>query len=369
MSEYAILIVEDDDGDRKMLTRLLAKTSLAVTTQEARSTDELRDVEATHLDAVFLDYLLPGAFGLSVLATVRSRWPQAAVFIVTGQGDEELAKSAIQLGAADYIAKSSITAGALERMLRTGIGAARTQWKLDEQHRDLVTFSEVLVHDFKAPIRAVSYLVDQVTEDIEAGEMEDVHESLRLLRKSSRHMLETMKSLSDHIRFDREDVFTEVSGVDLVDRAMNALSQVIVEADARIDLDQVDATMRLSCRVPQIAQVLQNLIANAIKFSSSDVPRIAISLQNRNESHLFEVSDNGIGIAKDQIDRVFEPFKRAPGATGIAGTGLGLATCKKVVLRHGGRIWCESTPGVGTKIAFELPRRYAHQAKDFAQVG
>ncbi|QFS83500.1 ATP-binding protein [Roseivivax sp. THAF197b] len=369
MDDYAVLIVDDDDGDRKMLTRLLAKTTLVVTTQEARSTDELGDVEATHLDAVFLDYLLPGAFGLNVLETVRSRWPQAAVFMVTGQGDEELAKSAIQLGAADYIAKSSITAAALERMLRTGVGAARTQSKLDEQHRDLATFSEVLVHDFKAPIRAVSYLVDQVSEDIEAGEMEDVHESLRLLRKSSRHMLETMKSLSDHIRFDREDVINEVSGVDLVDRAMNALSQVITEADARIDLDQVDATTRLSCRAPQIAQVLQNLIANAIKFCSADAPRIAISVQNRCDSHLFEVSDNGIGIAKDQIERVFEPFKRAPGTTGIAGTGLGLATCKKIVLRHGGRIWCESTPDKGTKFAFELPNRSAQEATNLALVG
>ncbi|SIS76179.1 hypothetical protein SAMN05421759_10377 [Roseivivax lentus] len=369
MGDYAILIVDDDDGDRKMITRLLSRTGLGLVIEEARSTEELSSIETEHLDAVFLDYLLPGASGLNVLSKVRSRWPQAAVFMITGQGDEDLAKSAIQLGAADYISKASINGAALERMLKTGVGAARMQWKLDEQRRDLATFSEVLVHDFKAPIRAVNYLVEQIAEDIEAGQMEDVQESLRLLQKSSRHMLETIKSLSDHIRFDREEVFTDIAGSDLIDQALNALSQDLAEAGAVIDLDQVDATSRIYCRAPQIAQVLQNLIANATKFSRDGPPEISLRLESGPNGHLFEVSDRGIGIAKDQTERIFEPFKRAPGTTGIAGTGLGLATCKKVVLRHGGRIWCRSEPGKGTQIAFELPYGPGCAAEDRSRVG
>ncbi len=366
MDVFSILIVDDDDGDRKMITRLLARSGMQIEMQEARSTDELGGIETSHLDAIFLDYLLPGASGLNVLRLVRSRWPQAAVFMITGQGDEKLAKSAIQMGAADYISKSSITAAALKRMLKTGIGAARTQWKLDEQRRDLATFSEVLVHDFKAPIRAVSFLVDQVVEDIESGDMEHVHESLQLLQKSSRHMLETIKSLSDHIRFDREDVVLDVAGTELIDRAIGALSQVISETEAHIDLSGVGSDSHIRCHVPQIAQVLQNLVANAIKFSRAGPPHIVIRLTSSATIHRFEVEDRGIGIAADQLDRVFEPFKRAPGTSGIAGTGLGLATCKKIVLRHGGRIWCESVPEAGTKISFELPNHAIQSSPDLA---
>ncbi|MHA6324230.1 sensor histidine kinase [Roseivivax sp. CAU 1753] len=369
METYAVLIVDDDDGDRKLIKRLLRKAGCDANVEEARTTSEVSDIRTEHLDAVFLDYLLPGASGLNVLQTVKTRWPQAAIFMITGQGDEELAKNAIRSGASDYIPKAAITSSTLGCMMVNGVGAARAQWKLDEQRRDLATFSEVLVHDFKAPIRAVSFLVEQIEDDIDCGDMDEVRESLRLLKNSSRNMLETIKSLSDHIRFDREETASDIAATDLMDRALGALSQEVLETGARIDLDISNGSERIFCRAPQIAQVLQNLIANAIKFSGQEAAHITVSLKKTMTGHSFEVRDRGIGIEKSQLERIFEPFKRAPGTNCIAGTGLGLATCKKIVLRHDGRIWCRSEPGQGTSMCFELPLQDGAKTIDLSLVG
>ena len=112
---------------------------------------------------------------------------------------------------------------------------------------------------------------------------------------------------------------------------------------------------------PQLIQFLQNLVANALKFCDKPVPCVHVSAPNRVESDsedsfwLFSVADNGIGIPASKHKWIFEPFTRLSGRRDRDGTGLGLATCKKLIERHGGTIWCESAPGSGTVFHFTLP--------------
>ena len=355
LNRLEFLIVDDDDGDRKLVRRLLTRSGFAGELAEASSVSDALAIGDRDFDVVFLDYYLPGTTGLNHLPELRTRWPRAAIFLMTGQGNETVAKSAILKGATDYVAKSLITRDALATLLATGLESARQKWKIEQQRVDLATFSEVLVHDFKAPVRAAAYLAEQISEDLEAGAFDDVQDGLRLLKKSADQMNAMIHSLSDHIRLDRDMDVHQHTPQALIDGALTALRLVIEETGAKVNVDIENGTREIACSGPQVSQLLQNLIANAIKFAGEKTPEIAVRAVPDGGGVLFEVADNGVGIQPEHVETVFLPFKRAPGAQSVAGTGLGLATCRKIVLRHDGRIWCKSQPGVGTSMFFTLP--------------
>jgi two-component system, chemotaxis family, sensor kinase Cph1 len=105
----------------------------------------------------------------------------------------------------------------------------------------------------------------------------------------------------------------------------------------------------------QICQLFQNLIGNAIKFCRCDTPRVHVSAVRKEREHIFYVQDNGIGIAPEYADEIFAAFRRLHDRDEFPGTGLGLATCARIVERHRGRIWVESNPGEGSTFYFTFP--------------
>src|SRR6185295_4266130 len=105
----------------------------------------------------------------------------------------------------------------------------------------------------------------------------------------------------------------------------------------------------------QLVELFQNVIVNAVKFGSTRPPRIDVTARRDGAEWLFSVSDNGIGIDPQFFGRIFEVFQRLHGQEEYPGTGIGLAICKRIVERFGGRIWLESTPGAGTTFLFSLP--------------
>jgi light-regulated signal transduction histidine kinase (bacteriophytochrome) len=106
-----------------------------------------------------------------------------------------------------------------------------------------------------------------------------------------------------------------------------------------------------------LTQVFQNLVGNAIKFHGSEPPRIHVSALLEDEAWRLSVKDNGIGIRREYFDRIFTVFQRLHTRNEYPGTGIGLAICKKVIERHGGRIWLESEPGHGSTFHFTIPEQ------------
>jgi light-regulated signal transduction histidine kinase (bacteriophytochrome) len=105
----------------------------------------------------------------------------------------------------------------------------------------------------------------------------------------------------------------------------------------------------------QLIQLLQNLIGNAIKFRREELPQVHVSAQQGQREWVFSIHDNGIGMESEYFDRIFTIFQRLHSRAEYPGTGIGLAVCKKIVERHGGRIWVESQSGVGTTFYFTIP--------------
>ncbi|MCL4503405.1 MAG: ATP-binding protein, partial [Deltaproteobacteria bacterium] len=129
------------------------------------------------------------------------------------------------------------------------------------------------------------------------------------------------------------------------------LHRTIGESKAEITHDPLPV---VSGDPVQLIQLFQNLLANAIKFRSGEVPRIHISAAARQKDWLVSVKDNGIGISKEYQERIFAIFQRLHGRGEYPGTGIGLAICKKIVERHGGHIWVESAPGQGSTFYFNV---------------
>ncbi len=351
-----ILVIDDDWGDRKLVRRLVSAFNAEAKVSEADSMDLGPEIDAAEFDGIFLDNMLPGRTGLECLAALHARWPRAAIFLMTSHGNEVLAKTAILNGATDYIAKSALSRNSVGRMLVNGVQKARAAWKLEEQHRDLCTFSEVLVHDFRAPIRAAVFLSEQIETDLSDGAVDEARAGLRILRQSSQQMLDLITSLSDHNRLDREMRQDAVRPAALVDRALAALACEILDSQARMTVEMRDAPHWIMCDPPQIVQVIQNLVANAIKYSGEAIPEIRIAVTAAGSSGaLFEVEDNGIGIEVQHRERIFEPFRRIAGSHAVRGSGLGLTTCRKIVTRHEGRIWCDASASGGSVFRFLIP--------------
>jgi light-regulated signal transduction histidine kinase (bacteriophytochrome) len=140
----------------------------------------------------------------------------------------------------------------------------------------------------------------------------------------------------------------------LLAQVLRALHPLIEESQAHITHDTLPV---VTADAPQISLVLQNLIENGIKFRKDDAPEIHVSAKEAIDEWIFSVRDNGIGIEPQYQERVFRLFQRLHTRSERSGTGIGLALCKRVVDRHGGRIWFESTPGEGATFYFTLPRR------------
>jgi len=139
----------------------------------------------------------------------------------------------------------------------------------------------------------------------------------------------------------------------ILGEAITNLAALIEEERAIITNDDLP-TVRADAS--QLMQVFQNLIANAIKFQGENVPHIHVSVQNKEWEWVFSIKDNGIGIEKQYADRVFVIFQRLHTRQEYPGTGIGLAVCKRIVERHGGRIWFESEPGKGSTFFFTITK-------------
>lgn len=145
--------------------------------------------------------------------------------------------------------------------------------------------------------------------------------------------------------------FATVDCERVLEEALGDLRLAIEESGADVTHDPLPA---VTGDEVQFAQLFQNLIANAIKFRSERTPHVHVGVARGDGEHVFSVSDNGIGFEPQYRDRVFVVFQRLD--TRFPGTGIGLAICKKIVERHGGRIWVESEPDKGTTVHFTIPR-------------
>lgn len=203
-------------------------------------------------------------------------------------------------------------------------------------------------------MRSVTRYV-QILEKRYAGELDDRATGyISRAVAGTKRMQALILSLLDYARVgSRGEMFTLVDVGAVVEGVVSDLSAQIAETEAEIACDGLP---RLIADEGQLGQLLQNLIGNALKFRGEEAPRVRVSAEEQDHAWAFAVSDNGIGFEPEYGEQIFEIFQRLHSRGSYDGTGIGLAICRKIVQRHGGRIWVESRPGEGSTFHFTIPR-------------
>jgi hypothetical protein len=354
-----ILIADDDEGDRRQIKRSIQRAGLVCEFSETESTEQaLAACEQREFDCVIFDYRLPGQDGLAGISEMHARFPDLPIVMSTGQGDEMVAADAIKRGALDYIPKAGVNSESIRKIVYNAIEKAALQRKVRQQQAELENFARVLAHDLRAPGAAIQTYAARIAERLQTGEPEQALEYAGWVIQTAERMNRLIETLHQYTTADANVAFQPVDMNPVLEAALANLQQLIHESGASVTADNLPAVFG---NAPQLVQLLQNLIGNSIKYCDNPVPRIHLSASEDDcrAAWLISLTDNGIGIPEGHWKLIFEPFTRVAGAARRRGTGLGLATCKKIVERHRGTIWCESQLAAGSTFFFTLPKASA----------
>jgi PAS domain S-box-containing protein len=232
--------------------------------------------------------------------------------------------------------------------------------ELERSNLELEQFASVASHDLQEPLRMVSSYTQLLELEYKDKLDDDAREYIAYAVDGARRMQRLINDLLEFSRVGTRGRRLEPVDANVVLGTVRAnLTVAIEDGCALVTNEELPTVMADST---QLGQLLQNLIANAIKFHGGQSPRVHIAASARGAEWVFTVSDNGIGIEPQYFDRIFAIFQRLHVAAEYPGTGIGLAVCKRIAERHGGRIWVESDPGNGTTFSFSIPRSNGAQA-------
>jgi len=395
-----ILIVDDEplmcDSLKVLLTRDGYETRTSCTGREAM------DCFVTqHFDVVLLDMHIPDMNGLQLMDHIRKQCPEAFVVVITGHASVDSTVESLRRGAFDYLrkpfeheellktVKNAMNQKALEKSRQQAEEELRKaheglERRVEERTRELAETNVQLRREIEERKRAekelqemndeVKDFVRAVSHDLKNPIISVQGFSSRLLKHFGNELGKNGRAYVDHIlanarRMERlvSDLLTlsmigrlvpdlqDVSCEEIVREVFSSLESRINDKGVRVVIPE--NLPRLFCDRIRIYQVFENLISNAIKFvGDAKDPRVEIGYRDEGMLHRFFVKDNGIGIAPESHQAIFEKFCRLKEVKDEEGTGLGLPIVEKILERFGGEVWVDSEKGKGAAFHFTLPK-------------
>lgn len=364
--QLRVLLVEDNPNDRDLILRELTKGEFEITSEVAQTAEEFRlRVKTNCPDVVLADYNLGQWRGTEALDILREEGLDIPLILVSGVLGDVTAVECIKRGVTDYVLKDSLARlsvalrGALkdkrtrEERQRAQESLAQKVEELARSNRDLEQFAYVASHDLQEPLRMVAAYT-QLLGDRYRGKLDDQADKyIGYAVDGAARMQSLIQDLLAFSRVGRQQ--TELKNTDcnvIVSQAIRDLQAAIAESVAVINCEPLPS---VQANESQLKQVFQNLIGNAIKFRGPETPVIHVSAQRQDSVWLFTVADNGIGISPEYAENIFTIFTRLHTRTEYPGNGIGLAICKKIIERHGGKIESLPREGGGSIFRFTLP--------------
>lgn len=361
-----VLHIEDSEMDAELISQALHKAGFSVATVVVQTEPAFEQQLRAHPpDIVLADYNLPQWKGVEAVETLRREGLDIPLILVSGALGDVTAVECIKRGVTDYVLKDglarlpeAVRRALQERQLlrlrrQAEQDLARKAEQLARSNQELEQFAYIASHDLQEPLRMVAAYTQLLAERYR-GKLDANAD--KFIGYASEGALRMQTLIQDLLAFSR------------VGRNSSARREVDCNALMREILQNLEPAIRESGAVvthaslpmvwaerSEVTQVLQNLIGNAIKFRSSEPPIISVQAEKNDSYWLFSVTDNGIGIASEHVEHVFDVFQRLHTRAEYPGNGIGLSICKKIIQRCGGKIWVESNAGNGSIFKFTLP--------------
>jgi signal transduction histidine kinase len=375
--KHTVLTIDDERIIRQVLRAYLEKMDFEVT-EAVNGRDGIEKFRATKPDVVLVDLLMPEVDGLAVLKTLHRESPETPLIVISGTGMISHAVSALRQGAWDYIFKPIESIDILRHSISNVLERARLirenhryQVALEEKvaartstlekaitelkHRnaELVRLNYTVSHDLKTPLITIKGFISRLEEDLRSHDAASANRNIQIIDSAADKMYAIFEDIlkltrASAIRTTHEPIRLSLLAGEAAEMISNRFPghPVTIDIDGELPVISGDPV--------QLHEVFQNLLENAAKFmGSQSSPRIEIGCDSSHDGHTCFVRDNGIGIASENHESIFNLFDRIN--PGVEGTGIGLAIVKRVIEAHGGRIWVESDgTGRGSTFYFTL---------------
>ncbi len=371
-----ILVVDDELGIREGCRRALTASGFDVEMAE-NGPAGLAKLHESHFDVLLLDAMMPGMSGLEMLQHARKIAPALICIIITGYATVELAVQAIREGAQDFIAKP-FTAELLLQVINRELERLRLKREanraalLEEQNRELERvkaemqklatmasrFMLTMVHILRAPVAVLQNSVQLIQKGYVPAE-----EQPALLERAGQRAGELLSILDDVLLLSQIKEGVSKAGMEKVSVA-EMLEMVLAELKSQADERQITVLVEIldhptiTASPEHIKALWTNLLKNAIRYTNpGGQVTVKLAIDELLKTLVGTVSDTGIGIAAEELPRIFEEFYRAESAKGLqeTGTGLGLSIVQHIVSMYGGSIQLESVVRKGSTFRFSLP--------------
>lgn len=377
-----ILLIDDDEDDFILIRDLLMEVDkVRFTVDWVPAFDQaLKALDRDEHDICLLDYRLGGNDGIEILEKVNPETITMPIIFLTGQGDYEVDKMAMNAGADDYLSKDEINSSLLERSIRYSIERkrskralsraytemehevldrtaelARANDKIKESSEKIKHFAFSVSHDLKNPAIGIYGLTKRLASDY----------SDRLDDRGKKICTQILHA-SEQIAFLVENINLYISTKEMPlryeDLRLNEVCRIIREefstyiAARGIEWSEPEGNPIIKADRLSLLRTLRNLVDNAFKYGGDGLSRIAVTYRDAGEYHVISVKDNGAGLLEDDYEKIFGLFFRGKTLKTVDGTGMGLAIVKEIAEQHGGDVWAESAHNKGLTISMSFSK-------------
>ncbi len=371
MEKLDVLVVDDEPGIRSGINRILRNFSVSYPFMdddiqfnviEAATGEEALEIINKKLPAiVLLDNKLPGMQGVEVLEYINNNQLDILVMMITSFASLELAVSATNIGAYDFVPKPFTPQelkASMENITKHYFLRRMTR-KLHKEGKIVrFKFLTVLSHELKSPLNAIEGYLKLMQEKQAGDNIDDYQEMIDRSLSRVKSMRNLIMDLLDLTRIDSGKKRRDLRELDLeliAKSAIDGMTPLAVQRDVKLNLN-VESQQSIMADAEEMEIIFNNMISNAVKYNK-DGGSVNVSIRSTSDEIIVKIEDTGFGIEKEDITKLFQEFSRIKNSStkNISGSGLGLSIVKKLVDLYSGRIEVESTPTQGSTFTFYFP--------------